>query len=46
MPTAPAAAAACRSSGLTGQWLREAGFEIGQEYEVEVEAGRLVLEAL
>jgi hypothetical protein len=31
---------------LTGQWLREARFDVGQEYEVEVEAGRLVLEAL
>jgi hypothetical protein len=31
---------------LTGQWLREAGFDVGQEYEVEVGEGRLILEAL
>ncbi len=31
---------------LSGQWLREAGFERGQEYEVEVGEGRLTLVAL
>ena len=31
---------------LSGNWLREAGFDLGQEYEVEVGEGRLTLEAM
>jgi hypothetical protein len=31
---------------LTGQWLEAAGFPLGQEIEVEVEAGRLTLRAI
>jgi hypothetical protein len=31
---------------LTGQWLEGAGFALGQEYEVEMEAGRLTLRAI
>ncbi|MCC6311581.1 MAG: type I toxin-antitoxin system SymE family toxin [Trueperaceae bacterium] len=30
---------------LSGQWLRQAGFEPGAKYVVTVERGRLVLEA-
>ena len=30
---------------LSGQWLRQAGFELGQEFEIEVAPGRLTLEA-
>jgi hypothetical protein len=31
---------------MTGQWLEAAGFTLGQEYEVEVAAGRLTLRAI
>jgi hypothetical protein len=31
---------------LSGKWLARAGFPIGQEFEVAVEEGRLVLEAV
>jgi len=31
---------------LSGLWLRSAGFDLGQELEVEVEAGRLTLRAV
>ena len=31
---------------LSGRWLREAGFDLGQAYEVEVEAGRLTIRAV
>ena len=31
---------------LSGQWLQEAGFGIGQPYEVEVDNGRLTIEAV
>lgn len=31
---------------MTGRWLKEAGFDLGQEYEVEVEAGKLTIQAL
>jgi hypothetical protein len=31
---------------LTGQWLEEAGFGLGQEYEVAVRAGRLTIQAV
>jgi len=31
---------------LSGKWLRDAGFDLGQEFEVEVRHGRLVLERL
>lgn len=31
---------------LSGDWLRQAGFELGQEFEVEVVAGRLTIQAL
>ncbi|HSL82492.1 MAG TPA: SymE family type I addiction module toxin [Thermoanaerobaculia bacterium] len=31
---------------MTGRWLERAGFDLGQEYEVQVEAGRLTLRIL
>jgi len=31
---------------MTGRWLEEAGFDLGQEYEVDVEAGKLTLQAV
>ncbi|HEX5760618.1 MAG TPA: SymE family type I addiction module toxin [Thermoanaerobaculia bacterium] len=31
---------------LSGRWLRAAGFDLGQAYEVEVRAGRLVVRAV
>jgi len=31
---------------LTGLWLRDAGFDLGQEFEVEVQAGALTLRAV
>jgi DNA-binding PadR family transcriptional regulator len=31
---------------MSGHWLREAGFDLGQKYEVQVGAGRLVVEAV
>jgi toxic protein SymE len=31
---------------MTGRWLEEAGFRLGREYEVEVEAGKLTIQAL
>ena len=31
---------------MTGRWLERAGFALGQEYEVEVHAGRLTLRAI
>jgi len=31
---------------LSGKWLRDAGFDVGQEFEVEVGDGRLLLEVL
>jgi hypothetical protein len=30
---------------LTGQWLREAGFDLGTELEIDITRGRLTLEA-
>ena len=29
---------------MTGRWLEEAGFELGREYEIGVEAGRLTIQ--
>ncbi len=31
---------------LSGRWLRAAGFDLGQAYEVEVQAGKLVVRAV
>lgn len=31
---------------MTGRWLEQAGFDLGQEYEVEVEAGKLTILAV
>jgi type I toxin-antitoxin system toxin SymE len=31
---------------LSGKWLREAGFDVGQEFEVEIEAGKLTIRAV
>ena len=31
---------------LTGRWLEEAGFRLGQEYDVEVGVGRLTIQAV
>ena len=31
---------------LSGKWLREAGFDLGQRFEVEVEAGKLTIRAV
>ena len=31
---------------LTGRWLEDAGFDLGQEYEAEVELGRLTIHAI
>jgi len=31
---------------LSGKWLRAAGFDLGQEFEVKIAEGRLVLEVL
>jgi hypothetical protein len=31
---------------LSGKWLAAAGFDLGQQYEVEVEAGRLTIRAV
>jgi len=31
---------------MTGRWLEHAGFDLGQEYEVEVEAGKLTIQAV
>jgi Toxin SymE, type I toxin-antitoxin system len=31
---------------LSGRWLRAAGFDLGQAYEVEVRSGRLVIRAV
>jgi hypothetical protein len=31
---------------MTGRWLEDAGFELGREYEVEVEAGKLTIQAV
>jgi len=31
---------------LSGKWLRAAGFDLGQEFEVEIAEGRLVLEVV
>lgn len=31
---------------LSGHWLRDAGFDLGQELEVDVGTGRLTLEAV
>jgi hypothetical protein len=31
---------------MSGRWLEAAGFDLGREYEVEVEAGRLTIQAL
>jgi hypothetical protein len=31
---------------VSGLWLREAGFDLGQEFEIIVDEGRLVIEAL
>ena len=28
---------------LSGKWLRHAGFELGQKYQVKVDAGRLTI---
>jgi Toxin SymE, type I toxin-antitoxin system len=31
---------------LSGHWLRQAGFDLGQGYEIEVQAGRLTIQAV
>ena len=31
---------------MTGRWLEDAGFGLGQEYEVEVKAGKLTIQAV
>ncbi len=31
---------------LSGLWLREAGFDLGQHFEIEVEAGRLTIRSV
>jgi hypothetical protein len=31
---------------MTGRWFEDAGFGLGQEYEVEVEAGKLTIQAI
>ncbi len=31
---------------LTGRWLEDAGFSRGREYEVAVEAGKLMIRAI
>jgi hypothetical protein len=31
---------------MSGWWLRDAGFDLGQAYEVEVAAGTLVIRAV
>ncbi|HVF62271.1 MAG TPA: SymE family type I addiction module toxin [Thermoanaerobaculia bacterium] len=31
---------------LSGRWLRAAGFDLGQGYEVEVRSGKLVIRAV
>jgi len=31
---------------LSGKWLRDAGFDVGQEFEVEIEAGKLTIWAV
>jgi hypothetical protein len=31
---------------LSGKWLEHAGFHLGQEYEVEVQPGRLTIQAI
>lgn len=31
---------------MTGRWLEEAGFPMGQQYEVEISAGKLTLQAI
>jgi hypothetical protein len=31
---------------MTGGWLEQVGFDLGQEYEVEVEAGKLTIQAV
>jgi hypothetical protein len=30
----------------SGKWLRTAGFDLGQQFEVEVEAGKLTIRAV
>ena len=30
---------------LAGRWLEDAGFDLGQEYEIEVGVGRLTIQA-
>jgi Toxin SymE, type I toxin-antitoxin system len=31
---------------LSGHWLQRAGFDLGQQYEIEVRAGRLTIRAV
>jgi len=31
---------------VSGKWLREAGFDLGQEFEITIDDGRLVIDAL
>lgn len=31
---------------LAGRWLKGAGFDLGQEYEIEVGVGRLTIQAV
>ena len=31
---------------MSGRWLQRAGFDLGQEYEVKVEAGKLTIQAV
>jgi len=31
---------------MTGRWLEDADFELGREYEVETEAGKLTSQAV
>ncbi|HVF60007.1 MAG TPA: SymE family type I addiction module toxin [Thermoanaerobaculia bacterium] len=45
----------CRSRGyrnlvpdlrISGRWLQRAGFDLGQNYEIEIRAGRLTIRAV
>jgi hypothetical protein len=31
---------------MTGRWLEQAGFDLGQEYEADVKAGKLTIQAI
>jgi Toxin SymE, type I toxin-antitoxin system len=36
----------CTDLRLSGHWLRQAGFDLGQGYEIEIKAGRLTIQAV